>query len=282
VRIVELSNHPRMMLQTASRRRLAGERARAQYENALTQHRMRVDEARRARDEARAQRRWLAWLRSALAVRRERRAAPGPVVATGRVSDEEEILRAGIEGEGMVTAALGRVLGDDWTLLRGYRNRRGEIDHLLLGPQGLVAIEVKYLNRIVHCDGDEWWSDKYDNYGNLVESGKKIADDGGRSPSMQLNEPASLLAGFLSSRGHPVPVQRVVLLTHPRSKVGRCSNLTVHVATSAGYVINLLSGLPPTLDAAQLAQLERLIVRDHRFHERPGARPRPSRNPPSP
>jgi hypothetical protein len=182
----------------------------------------------------------------------------------------------------MVTAALGRVLGDDWTLLRGYRNRRGEIDHLLLGPQGLVAIEVKYLNRIVHCDGDEWWSDKYDNYGNLVESGKKIADDGGRSPSMQLNEPASLLAGFLSSRGHPVPVQRVVLLTHPRSKVGRCSNLTVHVAASAGYVINLLSGLPPALDAAQLAQLERLIVRDHRFHERPGARRRPPRNPPSP
>jgi hypothetical protein len=51
---------------------------------------MRVDEARRARDQARAQRRWLAWLRSALAIRRERRTASGPAVAAGRVSDEEE------------------------------------------------------------------------------------------------------------------------------------------------------------------------------------------------
>lgn len=67
--------------------RLSGEeRARAQYEDAVAQHRMRVDEAQRARDQARAQRRWLACLRSALAIRRERRAAPGPAVVAGRVS----------------------------------------------------------------------------------------------------------------------------------------------------------------------------------------------------
>jgi hypothetical protein len=43
------------------------------------------------------------------------------VTARG-VSDREEILKAGIKGEDMVAAGLGRVLGDDWTLLRGYRN----------------------------------------------------------------------------------------------------------------------------------------------------------------
>ena len=56
---------------------------------------------------------------------------------------------------------LGRALDDDWTLLRGYRNRRGEIDQLLLGPRGLFAIEVKNLNATVTVDGDRWRADKY-------------------------------------------------------------------------------------------------------------------------
>ena len=68
-----------------------------------------------------------------------------------------------------MAAELGRLLGDSWTLFRGYRNRRGEIDHLLLGPRGLFAIEVKNLNATVHIDGDRWRADKYDRYGNLVE-----------------------------------------------------------------------------------------------------------------
>src|SRR5450755_3281575 len=114
MRIVELSNHPSVMLQHASRRRLAGEeRARAEHEDALARHRMRGEETRQARDQARAQRRWLAWLRWALGVRRERRrAVPGPALTFGRPSDEEEILRAGIDGEAVTAAVLGRVLGD--------------------------------------------------------------------------------------------------------------------------------------------------------------------------
>ena len=273
MRIVELSNHPGAMLQEASRYRVtAGERAQAQFEDELAQRRKHVDDARDARDEARAQRRWWAWLRCALAARRERRRIPRPLVTAGQVSDREQILKAGIKGEDMVAAELGRVLGDDWTLFRGYRNRRGEIDHLLLGPQGLIAIEVKYRNATVYCDGDDWWSEKYDKYGNLVEPRRRISDRRGRSPSVQLNEPARQLEGFLSSGGHPVSIQRVVLFTHPRSKIGNCRRLTVHVGTSADSVIDLLKGSRPPIEAGELPQLERLIVRDHRFHE--GRRPR--------
>jgi hypothetical protein len=109
---------------------------------------------------------------------------------------------AGIAGEQLVATELGRALDDDWTLLRGYRNRRGEIDQLLLGPRGLFAIEVKNLNATVHVDGDRWRADKYDNYGNLVEQ-RPIADRMGRSPSVQLNEPADDLERFLAERGQP-------------------------------------------------------------------------------
>jgi hypothetical protein len=174
---------------------------------------------------------------------------------------------AGIKGEDTVAAYLGGVLDDGWTLLRGYRNKRGEIDGLLLGRKGVVAIEVKHLNGTVYCDGDDWWSDKYDKYGNLVEREKRIADRGGRSPSVQLNEPASELERFLNSRGSPVSIQRVVLLTHPQSKVGPCRNQTVHIGISASTVTGLLRSLPPQLEAGQLAELERLIVLDYRSHE---------------
>ena len=109
------------------------------------------------------------------------------------VGDAESVWRAGKEGEDRVAAALDGVLGDDWTLFRGYKNPGGEIDQVLVGPSGVIAIEVKYVNGRVHISGDKWTRDKYDNYGNLVERGASMSDGGGRSPSAQLNAAASRL-----------------------------------------------------------------------------------------
>ena len=162
---------------------------------------------------------------------------------------------------------LGRALTDDWTLLRGYRNRRGEIDHLLLGPRGLFAIEVKNINATVHVDGDHWRADKYDNYGNLVEQ-HPIADRKGRSPSEQLNEPAAELERFLHGRGQPVTAQRVVVLAHRRSRLGPVRHPTVHVGVSTAYLLSLVRGSPDELDQQQCAEVQRLIRRDHDFHDR--------------
>jgi Nuclease-related domain len=269
MRIIELSDHPAEMLNDAAvRRRRTEEKARSGHERALREHRARLRAVREKRDRARARHRWLSWLRWALAVSREKRrapAAPGGAAGPGGLTDQEEILMAGIEGERKVAAELGSALGDDWTLLRGYRNRRGEIDHLLLGPRGLFAIEVKNLNATVHIRGDSWWFDKFDRYGNLVESGQ-LADRRGRSPSQQLNQPAAELERFLHDRGQQVQVQRLVVLTHQRSQVGTCQKPTVRVGVSAGYVLRLLDGLPAALDARQLAQLARLVQRDHAHH----------------
>ncbi|HEY6311701.1 MAG TPA: nuclease-related domain-containing protein [Streptosporangiaceae bacterium] len=218
MRIIELSNHPGAQLQKAQQaRQAAEERARSDYDQALARHDSDLGEIRTRRETARAQHQWWAWLRLAFTLRRERRLAPRSPRVVWQTSAEEEVLEAGIEGEQQVVTQLGRVLGDDWTLLRGYRNRRGEIDHLLLGPRGVLAIESKHRNATVHCDGDTWWFDKYDRFGNHVGR-DTITDRGGRSPSQQLNEPATDLEAFLASRGHPVPVQRMVLLTHPRSR----------------------------------------------------------------
>jgi hypothetical protein len=268
MRVIELSNHPAQLLRETRDRRMAAQaRERSRVEDAVAEHEARLQRTRAERDLARAGRRWGAWLRGILAVRRERRRAPAPPAGpAGRASDQEEILAAGMTGENLIAAGLGRRLDDDWTLLRGYRNRGGEIDHLLLGPRGIVAIEGKHRNATVHCDGDAWRFEKSDRYGNLVERGQ-VTDGRGRSPSAQLNEPADLLEEFLRSRGHHVPVQRVVLLTHPRSRIGTCRKPTVHIATSAEYVINLLNGSPPVLKAGELARLRQLITGDHKFHQ---------------
>ncbi len=167
------------------------------------------------------------------------------------------------------------MLGDDWVLMRGYCNRRGEIDHLLLGPPGLVAIESKHLNATVHCEGDSWRFEKFDKYGNLVARGS-LSDRGGRSPSVQLNEPADLLEQFLRTRGAAVSILRVVLLTHPSSRRGRCRHPSVHVATSALALAGQLNDMPPVFGAAHRARIEELIARDHRYHE---ARRPPRRRP---
>jgi len=268
MRVVLLSDHPGDLLKQA---RLRGDkqqqRAMREYESALRRHKTDVRKAEAERDKARAARRWLAWLRGVFAVRRLRRRAPTAPQAAGAPTDEESKLAAGVEGEQFVADELGRTLSDDWALLRGYKNTRGEIDHLLLGPNGLVAIEVKSINGTVHCDGDSWRVDKFDRYGNLVEQ-YSLGDAGARhrSPSVQLNEPADALEEFLRSRGQDVGVLRVVLLAHPRSKVGACRRATVSIFTRASEVTRLLTKVKQPFDPATRAKLEDLIIRDHRHH----------------
>ena len=269
--VVELSNHPGDLLDDASRRRVAAERhALSVYQDALIRYRARVQTIKVKRDRARAQRRWGTWLRLAFAGWKEKRGVPRPPIPAAGHTDLEEKLMAGIAGEQLVAAELGRALDDDWTLLHGYRNRRGEIDHLLLGPQGLFAIEVKNLNATVYVDGDRWRADKYDNYGNLVEQ-RPIADAKGRSPSAQLNEPAGDLERFLRERGQPVTVQRVVILAHRRSRIGtdpNARNLTVRVGTSADFLLTLIDSTssPEPLTDQQRTGILRLIQHDHAFH----------------
>ena len=283
MRTVELSNHPGDMLDDASRRRVAAEkRVLSVYQDELIRYRARVQTIKVKRDRARAGHRWWAWLRLALAGWKEKRGVPRPPIPAAGHTDTEEKLMAGIAGEQQVAAELGRALDDDWTLLRGYRNRRGEIDHLLIGPAGLFAIEVKNLNATVHVDGDRWRADKYDNYGNLVEQ-RPVADRKGRSPSEQLNEPADDLERFLHQRGQPVTVQRMVILAHRRSRIGDRRHPTVLVGTSTDDLLTLIGDSPGRPLAPQRrSEIQRLIQHDHALHDkqrhdkrrRAGPRPR--------
>ncbi|HET9897581.1 MAG TPA: nuclease-related domain-containing protein [Streptosporangiaceae bacterium] len=268
MRVVQLSDHPSDLLKR-SRQRVSKEQQRElqRYDNALARHQAELKRLVSARDTARTSRHWLAWIRGMFAVRRARRMAPVQPRFANAASEEEAILMAGIKGEQSVADALGRSLNDDWVLFRGYHNPRGEIDHVLLGPRGLVAIEVKNISGVVSCDGDRWWVDKYDRFGNRKER-EDLLDRGRRprSPSMQLNEPADLLEDFLRSRREDVDLLRVVFLAHERSEIGTCRGARVHIFTEANDIGTLMRKVPQPFNQHQRKHLEELIIADHRHH----------------
>ena len=181
---------------------------------------------------------------------------------------DEAAREGGVYGEEEVADVLGRGLDEAWALVKGYSNRRGEIDYLLLGPGGLFAVEVKYVNGTFTITRDRWSYVKYDNYGNPVERGV-LADHGQRRrpPHLQLGEPLQLLEGFLEKSGHSVRLSPVVLLNHPKARVEhRADDIGVHVLTSTSQLLGLAQSHETVISGVRLAQIEDLIVRDHNHY----------------
>jgi hypothetical protein len=276
MRFVPLSDHPGEMLAEARRvREAAGGVAGERYRRELAAREARIAEARERRHKARAERdllsglRWglIAWWRR-LAARPRRPAALVP-------SHGEEAIQGGIKGEREVADVLRGALSDAWTLIKGYRNRRGEIDYVLLGPGGMFAIEVKYVNGTFAVTRERWRYVRYDNYGNQVGEGL-LQDARRRPPNVQLAEPLAALEQFLASRGHSVRMRPVVLLNHPKAKVSTLApDVGAEVITSTAQLRDLARSAQAQFDARKLGEVERLIVRDHHFHEdrRPGGKP---------
>ena len=182
---------------------------------------------------------WL-WLSLAGLWRRPAKPPPPPSPALP-LTHGEAALAGGVRGEQEVAVALDSALDDGWVLVKGYRNCRGEIDYLLLGPGGLFAVEVKYVNGTFRITRDRWRYVKYDNYGNAVEEGA-VQDRGGRPPNVQLTEPLAVLEAFLAKRGQPVRLQPVVLLNHPKARIDRCAaDVGVLVLTSTAQLLRLAS-----------------------------------------
>ena len=267
MRFIPLSDHAGEMLRQARRGRAgAGKRDEERYRLALAAYDRAVTEARERRDRAMARWRLLSALRWGVAVWRRKRAGPPSPPADRGPSRNEAALEAGAEGEREVHAALDGALNDSWTLFKGYRNRGGEIDYLLIGPTGLFAIEVKHVNGAFRITPEQWVYRRSDGYGNEVGDVTVLADRGGRPPQVQLAEPLEQLERFIAKRGQPVPWRPVVLLNHPRAKIISCADgLGTQILTSSGQLLDLVRSADGDVGSGQVAEIGRLIERDHRF-----------------
>jgi hypothetical protein len=68
------------------------------------------------------------------------------------------IYNGGWQGEKQVAKLLSNTLSDDYFLLNDLylRGGGGDIDHIILGPNGLFVLETKNWNGSISCNGDEW------------------------------------------------------------------------------------------------------------------------------
>ncbi len=68
------------------------------------------------------------------------------------------IYKGGLEGEKRVAKLLSASLSDDYILINGVQlsDDYGDIDHIILGPNGLFVLETKNWKGKITCHGDEW------------------------------------------------------------------------------------------------------------------------------
>lgn len=274
MKLITLSDHPSEQEDKARQAR------EAQYQDAC--------KTRDAAIAARAQRRQTSWreLRQAILALRPWAAILGllawatalmqavPRLPTlSQPSAAEAIWASGKAGEVRVRERLSKLLGDEWVAMTGYLNRSGEIDLLLVGPTAVLGVEIKSLNGLVHCNGEQWVLDRFDRHGNLVERGVPIRDQKGRPPNQQIYMAADALQSFLASRGQQVPILRAVVLAHPASRVGHLVAPGVDfvgsiIDTTFDQGILSLLGQGAAKPALDVATLVALIQRDHDFHDR--------------
>lgn len=154
-------------------------------------------------------------------------------------------VRKGRLGERLVIDLLQR-LPDDYWLINDVtlEGGRGNIDHVLVGPCGVVVIETKRLAGHIRCSGDDWYVNGYRR----------------KSVSQQVNSAAVAVRYFLAER-HPqlAPrwVESVIVFTHPlcRLNVGRAQAIIVRYSELLRVVLELAKRRrmqPQT--AARLAQ----------------------------
>lgn len=271
---IELSDHTGDMRRHAENmRREAYQTACREYDHGIAERQAQSEKLRDASRRAFRGGHFLAWAGTLLKRAAHALSARPRKPAMPRAREREHIWAAGDAGEAQVARLLAKRLGDDWTLLSGYHNRGGEIDQILVGPDTIIAMEIKNTNGTVHCNGRQWWRDKYDKYGNCVQLGVPMRDKGGRSPADQVNDSANRLESFLKKRlGDNARITRWVVLAHPRAQVGQMQSLPIHLILT----LNVLA----KLDARAIAEdssvssgvsaddTTKLIAQDHEFHKK--------------
>lgn len=263
MRVEVLSEHPDAMVTDARRKRRRG----VEGQRAL------LESLREDRRRARSQGRWLTWLKLGFTVSGARREADRLHISSALPTGREQATKAGRDAERRVSDRLGESLGDEWMLFRGYRNGRGEIDALLVGPCGVFAIEEKYRSVRVFIRGDSWTAEKIDRYGRTYGGRFALRDGKGQSPARQVKEPAEALADWLRRNGRGTRVTPVVLLSHPSARIEVLERPGVRVEGSVARLVRFIEGSQGALDAGRRADIERLVRRDHAFHEGKKARP---------
>ena len=162
-------------------------------------------------------------------------------------------VRRGMEGEAIVVELLQR-LPDDYFLVNdvALRGQRGNVDHVLIGPCGIVAIETKRYAGVIACERNRWSA-----------NGRRI-----RNLTRQVNAGAlavqrSLAAACPDARAAAVSsIDGIVVFTDPlcRLDIDRPGTTVVRLSELLGVIHE--KGKRRRLSAADAARLAQALARE--------------------
>ena len=146
-----------------------------------------------------------------------------PLVAFYFYLRKYHIYNGGWQGEKQVANLLTRTLSDNYYLLNDLylRDGGGDIDHVVLGPNGIFVLETKNWSGTISCNGDEW-----------QRAGKRNFSG---SPSRQVKRNAAKIQYLIDNspnlRGLHVRVEGAVVFTN--------NHATLHVNNPSVAVLRL-------------------------------------------
>ncbi len=143
-----------------------------------------------------------------------------PLVAFYYYLHKYRVYSGGWAGEKQVTKLLCSKLNDDYFLLNDmhFRGGGGDIDHVVLGPNGVFVLETKNWSGETTCRGDEWRRTGKPNFKG--------------SPSMQVKRNVAKIKRIIDSsqsmRTPDVWVEGIVVFTNSRATL-HVNNPTVTI-----------------------------------------------------
>ena len=160
--------------------------------------------------------------------------------------------RKAIRGEELVSSLLVS-LSDDFFLINDVTlpGHRGNIDHVLVGPCGVVTIETKNYRGVIRCDRDQWFVD-----GRRIRSISRPVMKGARAVKNCLSDRS---AAFRTSRARWV--EGVVVFTNPlcRLEINRPSPTIVRYSELLTLIAE--KAKQRSFDAVQSSRIARALVR---------------------
>ena len=145
-----------------------------------------------------------------------RRAHAQRLAASVAAQREAETYRRGLQGEQALIWFLAPRLDNRYLLLRNYTppppwRTGGDIDGVLLGPQGVTVFEVKAWRGVYRCQGEEWL---------FLPRDRSAWEPARKNPTQQARFSAERVRGTLALAGlRDVPTQPVIVAADPRMRV---------------------------------------------------------------
>lgn len=144
----------------------------------------------------------------------------------------------GIRGEKKTFIKLKEILGQEYKVYRNFKipNRKFDVDAIIVGPKGIIAIEIKNISGEFEFIGEETYK-RYMNYNN--ECVCKLNEQ--KSPTKQILRHSAVLEKWLIENGfRNILLKRAIILVNEKVKVNKIKNPSVFIVKGLERLPNFI------------------------------------------